>query len=90
MKILVSGAAGFIGFHTATTLLQQGNIVIGVDNLNDYYDVTLKEDRLKELELNTNFIFEKTDIVELTELRKVFIKHEPDIVIHLATQAGCR
>jgi len=90
MKILVSGAAGFIGFHTANTLLQQGHLVIGIDNINDYYDVTLKADRLKELECNKNFVFEKTDIVELTELRKVFIKHEPDVVIHLAAQAGAR
>ncbi|MBF0273801.1 MAG: NAD-dependent epimerase/dehydratase family protein [Nitrospinae bacterium] len=90
MKILVTGAAGFIGFHTSNKLIENGHSVIGVDNLNDYYDVNLKRDRLKGLEGNKHFIFEKTDISELLELRKVFIKHEPDIVINLAAQAGVR
>ncbi len=90
MRILVTGAAGFIGFHTSKKLLEQGVEVIGLDSLNDYYDVSLKKARLKQLEEQKNFRFEQVDIAELIPLRKVFAKHNPDTVIHLAAQAGVR
>ncbi len=90
MHLLVTGAAGFIGFHTCKTLLEKGVHVVGLDSLNDYYDVNLKKERLKLLEEHSNFSFELTDISELVPLRNVFTKHQFDAVIHLAAQAGVR
>ena len=90
MKFLVTGAAGFIGFHTSLYLLQRGDTVIGIDNLNDYYDPTLKEARLARLFGFDNFHFEKINIVNKQAIDSVFEKEYPDYVIHLAAQAGVR
>lgn len=93
MKILVTGAAGFIGFHTAKRLLSDGHTVVGIDNLNDYYSVYLKEARLRELNKHThrdNFIFSKIDISDRLAMEKLFTEQRFDKVIHLAAQAGVR
>lgn len=89
-KILVTGAAGFIGFHLSKKLLREGNLVVGIDNLNDYYSPELKEDRLRELDGETNFFFQKDDISDLTPLEEIFATYEFDIVYHMAAQAGVR
>jgi UDP-glucuronate 4-epimerase len=89
-KILVTGAAGFIGFHMSKLLLEKGHLVIGMDNMNDYYDSQLKEDRLALLIEYSNFVFYKMDIKEKLELDRVFIEHKPAYVVHLAAQAGVR
>jgi UDP-glucuronate 4-epimerase len=90
MKILVTGAAGFIGMHTSLALLQQGHEVVGIDNLNDYYDVQLKMDRLARLTALPGFVFQKLDIAQPDALLKLFAAQNPDGVIHLAAQAGVR
>ena len=90
MKYLVTGAAGFIGMHTCIKLLSNGHKVLGLDNLNKYYDVKLKNSRLKILKQHRNFIFKKNDIVHLSKLKKIFKKFRPRHVIHLAAQAGVR
>jgi UDP-glucuronate 4-epimerase len=90
MKILVTGAAGFIGMHTSLALLQQGHEVVGIDNLNDYYDVQLKMDRLARLTALPGFVFQKLDIAQPDALLKLFADQNPDGVIHLAAQAGVR
>ena len=91
MSILVTGAAGFIGFHVARTLLDRGERVIGIDNLNDYYDVSLKEARLAKLHEYRNFKFAKLDIADRDRIFDLVESH-PDLrdVIHLAAQAGVR
>ena len=89
-KILVTGAAGFIGFHLATRLLERGDQVVGLDNLNDYYNVTLKEDRLKNLTDDDNFVFVKCDLADRSGLDKLFASHAFDVVVNLAAQAGVR
>jgi UDP-glucuronate 4-epimerase len=90
MKILVSGVAGFIGMHSAKKLLDDGHEIIGIDNLNDYYDVTLKENRLKTLEGYQNFRFLKLDIKDQKNVLDLFKKESPQRVLHLAAQAGVR
>ncbi|MBK5463482.1 NAD-dependent epimerase [Peribacillus sp. TH27] len=90
MKILVTGAAGFIGFHLTKRLLAQDINVIGVDNTNDYYDVNLKNDRLKILEKNPKFEFYKMDISNKEKLNQIFKDRSIHIVINLAAQAGVR
>ncbi|MGE7766817.1 NAD-dependent epimerase [Peribacillus sp. NPDC096540] len=90
MKILVTGAAGFIGFHLTKRLLAQDINVIGVDNINGYYDVLLKKDRLKILEKNPNFEFYKIDISNKEKLNQIFKDRTIHIVINLAAQAGVR
>jgi UDP-glucuronate 4-epimerase len=90
MKILVTGVAGFIGMHSAKKLLDDGHEIIGIDNLNDYYDVTLKEDRLKLLEGYKNFRFLKLDIKDQKDVVDLFKKESPQRVLHLAAQAGVR
>lgn len=90
MKILVTGAAGFIGFHLSQRLLDLDYDVLGIDNLNDYYDVELKKERLKILNENTNFQFYKIDLADGESLNLVFDNHSIDIVINLAAQAGVR
>lgn len=90
MKILVTGAAGFIGFHVSQKLCSQGVDVVGIDNINDYYDVNLKLARLKELENEDKFSFVKLDICQKVELDTLFEEHKFDRVIHLAAQAGVR
>ena len=87
---IVTGAAGFIGFYLSKSLLGLGCKVIGIDNLNDYYDVSLKEDRLSILKTNEKFTFVKCDIADKTNLEDVFNTYKPDIVVNLAAQAGVR
>ena len=100
MKVLVTGIAGFIGFHVAKRLLYDGYDVVGFDNLNDYYDVQLKIDRLKELGIeekhdkwisnNSNLKFVKADLLEKSTLLDLFEVEKFDYVVHLAAQAGVR
>jgi UDP-glucuronate 4-epimerase len=90
MKILVTGAAGFIGMHTSLRLLARGDHVVGVDNLNDYYDVTLKEARLARLTVHPNFSFYKLDVADRQAMAELFASEKPQRVIHLAAQAGVR
>ena len=89
-NILVTGAAGFIGFHLAKRLLALGYHVIGVDNINEYYDVLLKKDRLKILEGNSNFKFFKIDLSNKKKLNQLFKEKQIHIVVNLAAQAGVR
>ena len=106
MKILLTGCAGFIGFHIAKALSQRGDTVIGIDSLNKYYDVQLKYGRLEELGFENNFkekdnktltstkynnlSFKKIDISNKSDLRKIFEEHDFDSVCNLAAQAGVR
>ncbi len=89
-KVLVTGAAGFIGYHVASRLLERGDLVLGLDNLNDYYDVSLKEDRLAMLEPHPRFSFRRLDVADRTAVEDLFRTERPEIVIHLAAQAGVR
>ncbi|MGB4107348.1 MAG: NAD-dependent epimerase/dehydratase family protein [Alphaproteobacteria bacterium] len=89
--VLVTGAAGFIGFHTALNLLQRGETVVGIDNMNDYYDVSLKESRLEQLANFTKFKFVKQDIADKQGMEALWAQHGPFTrVVHLAAQAGVR
>lgn len=90
MTFLVTGAAGFIGFHTARALLARGEEVVGVDNLNPYYDVSLKQARLKLLEETSGFTFVKADLANESAVADIFSTHRFDRIIHLAAQAGVR
>src|SRR4051812_45843765 len=89
-RIIVTGAAGFIGYHVARRLLERGESVVGIDNLNDYYDISLKQSRLKELQNFPRFEFEKLDIAAAAGLLRAVSDAAPAIVIHLAAQAGVR
>lgn len=89
-KILITGAAGFIGFHLSKRLLEEDHIVYGIDNMNDYYDVSLKEARLKKLEDFRNFTFQKLDLIDKVALNNLFETQAFEVVIHLAAQAGVR
>ena len=88
--ILLTGAAGFIGYHTARRLLDRGDRVVGVDNLNDYYDVSLKEARLEGLRAHPNFSFERLDVADRAGMAALFARVRPTEVVHLAAQAGVR
>ncbi len=88
--ILVTGAAGFIGFHVVQRLLENGHAVHGLDNLNNYYDPTLKEARLRELARYPGFIFHRADLSDHSSVDRLFETHKPQIVLHLAAQAGVR
>ncbi|MFT6556521.1 NAD-dependent epimerase/dehydratase family protein [Sneathiella sp.] len=90
MTILVTGAAGFIGMHVSKVLLEAGETVVGIDNLNDYYDVNLKKARLKELAGFEKFIFHKQDIAKADELKQCLSNYPVRSVVHLAAQAGVR
>lgn len=89
-KILVTGAAGFIGYHTSARLLERGDEVVGIDNLNDYYDVALKHARLARLEGRKGFTFAKVDLRDQSAMSRTFAEHRPEIVVNLAAQAGVR
>src|SRR6056297_761606 len=90
MKILVTGAAGFIGSHTAKQLLARGDEVVGLDNLNEYYDPTLKRARLSRLQSESNWRFQKLDLVDRSGMSELFKTERFDRVVHLAAQAGVR
>ncbi len=89
-KFLVTGAAGFIGFHVSQRLLGRGDEVVGLDNVNDYYDVRLKYARLAQLQNQPQFRFVKADLADREALQQVFVNDRPEVVIHLAAQAGVR
>ena len=90
MRILVTGVAGFIGMHIAVRLLADGHEVIGMDNLNDYYDVRLKQARLAHIGSPNQFHFEKLDLCDRAGIHRLFAERQPEIVINLAAQAGVR
>jgi UDP-glucuronate 4-epimerase len=90
MKVLVTGAAGFIGMHTSERLLARGDEVVGLDNLNDYYDPRLKESRLARLSPNSAFRFVRMDVADRAGMEQLFADEKFDRVIHLAAQAGVR
>jgi len=90
MKILVTGAAGFIGMHVSKALLERGDEVVGIDNLNDYYEVQLKLDRLKQIEDHNGFTFIKMDIADREAMQALFLEHNFDRVFNSAAQAGVR
>jgi len=90
VKILVTGAAGFIGFHTAKRLLARGDRVVGLDNLNDYYDVTLKQARLAQLQREPGFGFVQHDVADDSAMASLFARERFQRVVHLAAQAGVR
>jgi UDP-glucuronate 4-epimerase len=89
-KFLVTGAAGFIGFHTSQRLLARGDTVVGLDNLNDYYSVPLKRDRLEKLLPQPSFAFHQIDLADRDAVAQLFAREQFDRVIHLAAQAGVR
>ncbi len=89
-KVLITGGAGFIGFHLSKALLDKGCMVCGYDNMNDYYEVQLKEERLAILNGYDKYTFVKGDLAEKERLEKVFIEFAPDIVVNLGAQAGVR
>ena len=89
-KVFVTGTAGFIGFHLARRLLKDGYQVVGVDNLNPYYEVALKEARLEALKDESNFIFIKMDLTDREQLGRLFARQQFDVVVNMAAQAGVR
>jgi UDP-glucuronate 4-epimerase len=89
MKVLVTGAAGFIGMHTCRALLDRGDTVVGLDNLNDYYEVSLKEARLRQLE-HSSFRFVRADLADRSAMADLFAAERFQRVVHLAAQAGVR
>jgi UDP-glucuronate 4-epimerase len=89
-NVLLTGSCGFIGFHLARRLLDEGQRVVGLDNLNDYYDVQLKLDRLSQLEVHPGFEFHRLDLADRSGMAELFESSQPEIVVHLAAQAGVR
>lgn len=89
MKILITGTAGFIGSHLSKKLISQGHEVVGIDNINDYYDVTIKEDRLKSIGTE-NFTFYKINLEDDSAMDEIFKNEKPQVVVNLAAQAGVR
>ncbi len=90
MRLLVTGTAGFIGYHVAKALMARGDEVVGLDVINDYYDPKLKEDRLAQLLPHHNYRHERVDLADADEMRRVFEQVQPQRVVHLAAQAGVR
>ena len=97
MRVIVTGAAGFIGFHLTYRLIEKGHEVFGIDNINSYYDPLLKKSRLKELQklssklgLKDSFYFEKADLEDNKKINNIFKNFNPEIVVNLAAQAGVR
>ena len=90
MRVLVTGAAGFIGYHTAKALLDRGDEVVGIDNLNAYYDIKLKEARVRRFEGAPGFTFHKLDLADRAGMERLFAEARPQRVIHLGAQAGVR
>jgi UDP-glucuronate 4-epimerase len=90
MKVLVTGAAGFIGYHLAQQLLDRGDELTGVDNLNDYYDVALKQARLERLLARSNFRFQRLDIADRAAMKELFASERFEVVVNLAAQPGVR
>jgi UDP-glucuronate 4-epimerase len=90
MPVLVTGAAGFIGYHVSRRLLERGETVVGLDNVNDYYDPSLKEARLRMLQELPGFHFERLDVADTAGMRALFEDLRPERIIHLAAQAGVR
>jgi UDP-glucuronate 4-epimerase len=90
MRVLVTGSAGFIGYHLAERLLARGDYVVGLDIVNDYYDVALKEARLERLALHGGYRHERVDLVDRGAVERVFREARPERVVHLAAQAGVR
>ena len=90
MRIIVSGSAGFIGYHLCKSLLEENFEILGIDCVNDYYDTKLKNDRLKKLSVYDNFKFEKVNIIDREKLKKSFDDFSPDRFVNLAAQAGVR
>src|SRR5215471_5710728 len=88
--VLVTGAAGFIGFHVAERLLSGRRKVVGLDSINSYYDPRLKEARLQILKRHSNFAFEKLDLTDRAAIKSLFEQHQFPVVVHLAAQAGVR
>ncbi|HEX5631987.1 MAG TPA: GDP-mannose 4,6-dehydratase, partial [Gemmatimonadales bacterium] len=89
-RYLVTGAAGFIGYHVAERLLARGDAVHGLDNVNEYYDVRLKHARLARLEGKPGWSFTRLDLADRAGMEEVFATQAPEVVIHLAAQAGVR
>jgi UDP-glucuronate 4-epimerase len=89
-NVLVTGAAGFIGFHLSKRLLEGGAAVVGLDNLNSYYSVKLKEDRLAQLAGHAHFVFERMDLADRAGMERLFSERRFDVVVNLAAQAGVR
>ena len=90
MKVLVTGAAGFIGHALALRLLQRGDEVVGIDNLNDYYDISLKQARLEQLTCRQGFTHLQHDLEDADAIAAAFSDHRPQRVVNLAAQAGVR
>ena len=90
MKVLVTGSAGFIGSALSLRLLERGDEVIGIDNVNDYYDVSLKEARLARHSQHENFTEARVDLENNDAIKEIFAKHKPQRVVNLAAQAGVR
>lgn len=90
MRIIVTGAAGFVGFHAVRALLGAGHSVLGIDNMNEYYDSNLKRDRLENIGVSDRFTFEMVDISNHKKIEKLFKDYAPERVLHLAAQAGVR
>lgn len=89
-KILITGVAGFIGYHLAEALIKEGNFIIGIDNMNSYYDPSIKQSRLSNLYKNKEFLFKKLDILDYDSLKKFFFTTKPEMVVNLAAIAGVR
>src|SRR5260221_1105728 len=90
MRVLVTGAAGFIGFHLSKRLLDEDCQVFGIDNLNSYYDTNLKKARLAQLPRTSRFIFDQLDLGDGENLRRLVADFEPEVIVNLAAQAGVR